>query len=120
MPTTSADIGRTVTLCGWVARRRDERRHVGEAPRRREYPLPPLRWTDWHEKMAIAEKYLIDSVLGVGGMGVIYLARHSSTPVPSAEVAAGRRSSPLGVKTTSGRAVANVRVRRHQPARKWS
>jgi gluconate 2-dehydrogenase alpha chain len=36
----------------------DERGNIFEAPRRREYPMPPLRWTDWHEKMASAARGL--------------------------------------------------------------
>ena len=36
----------------------DARGNVFEAPRRREYPMPPLRWTDWHEKMAAAARGL--------------------------------------------------------------
>ena len=32
----------------------DRRGNIFEAPRRREYPMPPLRWTDWHDKMAAA------------------------------------------------------------------
>ena len=32
--------------------------NIFEAPRRREYPMPPLRWTDWHDKMASAAKSL--------------------------------------------------------------
>jgi gluconate 2-dehydrogenase alpha chain len=30
----------------------DPRGNIFEAPRRREYPMPPLRWTEWHELMA--------------------------------------------------------------------
>ena len=36
----------------------DRRGNIFEAPRRREYPMPPLRWTDWHDKMAAAAKSL--------------------------------------------------------------
>ena len=36
----------------------DRRGNIFEAPRRREYPMPPLRWTDWHEKMASAARGL--------------------------------------------------------------
>ena len=36
----------------------DRRGNIFEAPRRREYPMPPLRWTDWHEKMAAAARSL--------------------------------------------------------------
>jgi gluconate 2-dehydrogenase alpha chain len=36
----------------------DKRGNVFEASRRREYPMPPLRWTDWHEKMASAARSL--------------------------------------------------------------
>jgi gluconate 2-dehydrogenase alpha chain len=32
--------------------------NIFEAPRRREYPMPALRWTDWHEKMASAARSL--------------------------------------------------------------
>ncbi len=32
--------------------------NVFEAPRRREYPMPPLRWTDWHDRMAAAARDL--------------------------------------------------------------
>ena len=36
----------------------DPKGNVFEAPRRREYPMPPLRWTDWHEKMATTARGL--------------------------------------------------------------
>ena len=36
----------------------DRRGNIFEAARRREYPMPPLRWTDWHEKMAAAARTL--------------------------------------------------------------
>jgi len=36
----------------------DRRGNIFEAPRRNEYPMPPLRWTDWHEKMASAARGL--------------------------------------------------------------
>jgi gluconate 2-dehydrogenase alpha chain len=36
----------------------DRRGNIFEAPRRREYPMAPLRWTDWHEKMASAARGL--------------------------------------------------------------
>ena len=36
----------------------DRRGNIFEAPRRREYPMAPLRWTDWHEKMASAARSL--------------------------------------------------------------
>ena len=36
----------------------DPRGNIFEAPRRREYPMPPLRWTDWHDKMAAAARGL--------------------------------------------------------------
>ena len=36
----------------------DRRGNIFEAPRRREYPMPPLRWTDWHQKMANAARGL--------------------------------------------------------------
>jgi len=32
----------------------DKRGNIFEGPRRREYPMPPLRWTAFHEKMAAA------------------------------------------------------------------
>ena len=36
----------------------DPRGNVFEGPRGREYPMPPLRWTDWHDKMASAARGL--------------------------------------------------------------
>ena len=36
----------------------DRRGNIFEAARRREYPMPPLRWSDWHEKMAAAARTL--------------------------------------------------------------
>jgi gluconate 2-dehydrogenase alpha chain len=36
----------------------DPRGNVFEGPRRREYPMPPLRWSEWHEKMAAAGRAL--------------------------------------------------------------
>src|SRR5260370_26903269 len=30
----------------------DPRGNIFEGPRRREYPMPPLRWSEWHDKMA--------------------------------------------------------------------
>jgi len=37
---------------------RDARGNVFEAPRASEYPMPPLRWTAFHERMAAAAKTL--------------------------------------------------------------
>jgi gluconate 2-dehydrogenase alpha chain len=36
----------------------DQRGNVFEAPRTREYPMPPLRWTEFHDKMAAAARGL--------------------------------------------------------------
>ena len=36
----------------------DPRGNPFEGPRKREYPMPPLRWTAFHEKMAAAAKSL--------------------------------------------------------------
>jgi len=36
----------------------DPRGNVFEGPRKRDYPMPPLRWTSFHEKMAGAAKQL--------------------------------------------------------------
>jgi gluconate 2-dehydrogenase alpha chain len=36
----------------------DPRGNIFEAPRKREYPMPPLRWTAFHDKMAAAAKGL--------------------------------------------------------------
>ena len=36
----------------------DPRGSVFEGPRKHGYPMPPLRWTDWHEKMAGAARTL--------------------------------------------------------------
>ena len=36
----------------------DRRGNIFEAPRRRDYPMPPLRWTDWHDKMSAAARGL--------------------------------------------------------------
>jgi gluconate 2-dehydrogenase alpha chain len=36
----------------------DQRGNIFEAPRRRDYPMPPLRWTAFHEKMAAAARQL--------------------------------------------------------------
>ena len=36
----------------------DQRGNIFEAPRQREYPMPPLRWTEWHDKMAAAARGL--------------------------------------------------------------
>jgi gluconate 2-dehydrogenase alpha chain len=30
----------------------DPRGNIFEGPRKREYPMPPLRWSEWHDKMA--------------------------------------------------------------------
>src|SRR3954471_13129725 len=30
----------------------DRAGNIFEAPRKREYPMPPLRWSEWHDKMA--------------------------------------------------------------------
>jgi gluconate 2-dehydrogenase alpha chain len=43
---------------GNVDGRVDRRGNIFEAPRRREYPMPPLRWSDWHDKMAAAARTL--------------------------------------------------------------
>lgn len=43
---------------GNVKGKKDLRGNVFEASRRREYPMPPLRWTGWLEKMADAAKGL--------------------------------------------------------------
>jgi gluconate 2-dehydrogenase alpha chain len=32
--------------------------NVFEAPRRREYPMPPLRWSEWHDRMATVARGL--------------------------------------------------------------
>ena len=40
--------GGTINVDGTI----DRRGNIFEAARRREYPMPPLRWSDWHEKMA--------------------------------------------------------------------
>jgi gluconate 2-dehydrogenase alpha chain len=32
--------------------------NIFEGPRKREYPMPPLRWSEWHEKMASAARGL--------------------------------------------------------------
>jgi gluconate 2-dehydrogenase alpha chain len=36
----------------------DPRGNIFEGPRRREYPMPPLRWTAFHDRMAAAAKQL--------------------------------------------------------------
>jgi len=36
----------------------DRRGNVFEAPRKSEFPMPPLRWSEWHEKMAAAARGL--------------------------------------------------------------
>jgi gluconate 2-dehydrogenase alpha chain len=36
----------------------DRRGNIFEGPRRREYPMPPLRWSEWHEKMSSAARGL--------------------------------------------------------------
>jgi gluconate 2-dehydrogenase alpha chain len=36
----------------------DARGNVFEAPRTREYPMPPLRWSEWHDRMASAARGL--------------------------------------------------------------
>jgi gluconate 2-dehydrogenase alpha chain len=43
---------------GNINGRIDKRGNIFEAPRRSEYPMPPLRWTDWHERMASAARGL--------------------------------------------------------------
>jgi gluconate 2-dehydrogenase alpha chain len=43
---------------GNISGKIDPRGNIFEAPRRREYPMPPLRWTDWHELMASAARGL--------------------------------------------------------------
>jgi gluconate 2-dehydrogenase alpha chain len=43
---------------GNINGRTDARGNVFEGPRTREYPMPPLRWTAFHEKMAAAAKGL--------------------------------------------------------------
>jgi gluconate 2-dehydrogenase alpha chain len=36
----------------------DRRGNIFEGPRRREYPMPPLRWSEWHEHMSSAARGL--------------------------------------------------------------
>jgi gluconate 2-dehydrogenase alpha chain len=36
----------------------DQRGNIFEGPRKKEYPMPPLRWTAFHDKMAAAAKQL--------------------------------------------------------------
>jgi gluconate 2-dehydrogenase alpha chain len=36
----------------------DPRGNVFEGPRKREFPMPPLRWSEWHDKMAAAARGL--------------------------------------------------------------
>src|SRR6478735_8515095 len=43
---------------GNINGRIDARGNVFEGPRKREYPMPPLRWTAFHDKMAAAAKQL--------------------------------------------------------------
>ena len=46
----------------------DRRGNIFEGPRQREYPMPPLRWTEFHEKMAAAAHGArLASVSGSGG-----------------------------------------------------
>jgi gluconate 2-dehydrogenase alpha chain len=43
---------------GNIDGKKDPRGNPFEAPRKREYPMPPLRWTSFHERMAAAAKTL--------------------------------------------------------------
>ncbi len=43
---------------GNINGRIDQRGNIFEGPRRKEYPMPPLRWTAFHEKMAAVAKQL--------------------------------------------------------------
>ena len=43
---------------GNVNGKKDPKGNIFEAPRKREYPMPALRWTGWLEKMADAAKGL--------------------------------------------------------------
>src|SRR5881628_784367 len=43
---------------GNIGGRIDPRGNIFEGPRKREYPMPPLRWSEWHDKMASVAKSL--------------------------------------------------------------